>query len=145
MSTFFIGIINLEEVIIMSRGRPKGGKNKRWTKDEKLRIIHRYFDEGMGQWNLAKQEGISRGMISKWVHQFMNEGEEGLALKKKSGNVFAALLTSQSLSEIERLRLTVAKQEIEIERLKKGYIVKGDGASKEFVTINDVNSKSSKD
>jgi len=33
------------------------------------------------------------------------------------------------------------KKDIEIERLKKGYSVKGVGAQKEFVTIKDVNTK----
>ena len=55
--------------------------------------------------------------------------------------MFAALHTSKTLSEVERLRLTVLKQEIEIERLKKGYIVKGVGAEKEYVSTNNVNTK----
>ena len=45
------------------------------------------------------------------------------------------------MNETEMLRLLVAKQEIEIERLKKGYIVKGVGANKEFVTTNNVSLK----
>ena len=40
----------------------------------------------------------------------------------------------KSLSEVERLRLLVAKQEVEIARLKKGYWVEGVGANKEYVT-----------
>ena len=43
-------------------------------------------------------------------------------------------IISKNLSEVERLRLTVAKLEVENERLKKGYLAKGVGASKEFVT-----------
>ena len=39
----------------------------------------------------------------------------------------------------ERLKLIVQKQQIEIERLKKGYQVKGVGANKVYVTTNDVN------
>ena len=60
---------------------------------------------------------------------------------KKTGNPFAALHTSKSMSEVERLKLLVAKQEIEINRLKKGYIVKGVGVNKEFVITNDASSK----
>lgn len=126
-------------------GRPKGGKNKTWSKDEKLRIVRRYLDEGMGQNALAKEEGISRSMISKWILTYLNEGEDALENKKKTGNKFAALHASNSLSEVERLRLIVAKQEIEIERLKKGYSVKGVGANKEFVITKDANTKSSTD
>ena len=51
----------------------------------------------------------------------MEEVEEGLS--GKSGNKFAALTTSKNLTEVEKLKLPVAKQEIEIARLKKGYFV----------------------
>lgn len=121
--------------------RPKGGKNISWTKEEKLRIVRRYFDEKIGRPRLAKEEGISSGMLYTWITKFLNEGEDGLEKMKKVGNSFAALHTSKSLSEIERLRLIVEKQEIEIERLKKGYIVKGDGVNKEFVTTKEMNMK----
>lgn len=126
-------------MIIISR--VKGGKNKRWSKDEKLRIVRRYFDEGIGRGRLAKEEGIADGMIYTWITKYLNEGEDGLENKKKTGNHYSALHTSKSLSEVERLSLLVAKQEIEIERLKKGYIVKGDGVNKGFVTIKDVSTK----
>lgn len=126
-------------------GRPRGGTNRKWTKEEKLRIVHRYLDEKIGRNTLAEEEGISSGMIWTWIKKYCVEGESGLENKKKTGNHFAAIHTSKSLSEVERLRLIVAKQEIEIERLKKGYLVKGDGAKKEFVTTSDVNMKSSID
>ena len=45
------------------------------------------------------------------------------------------------MSETERLKLEIAKLRVENERLKKGYVVKGVGVSKEFVTIKDVNMK----
>jgi transposase len=125
-------------------GRPKGGKNRTWTFEEKLQIVQRYLNEDISQPHLAKETGVGKGLIGNWVSKYMNEGEAGL-MNKKTGNRFSALHTSKSLSEVERLRLIVAKQEIEIERLKKGYLVKGDGTRKEFVTTNDVNMKSSKD
>lgn len=55
--------------------------------------------------------------MSAWVKKYLNEGEE--ALEPHKGNPYAALHTSKSLSEVERLRLIVAKQEVEITRLKK--------------------------
>ena len=68
-------------------------------------------------------------------------GEEALESKKKTGNRFAALYRSKSLPLEERQRLIIEKQQIEIERLKKGYIVKGVGAGKEYVTLRDANTK----
>ena len=56
--------------------------------------------------------------------------------KKHPGNHYAALHTSNNLSEIEQLRLTVAKLEIENERLKKGYLVEGVGADRVYVIGN---------
>ena len=41
----------------------------------------------------------------------------------------------------DELRRELMRKDIEIERLKKGYAVKGVGANKEFVTIKDVNTK----
>ena len=71
-------------------------------------------------------------------------GEAAFDPKPRPGNKFAALHRSKNLSELERLRLQVAKQEIEIARLKKGYWVKGVGANKEYVIGQDVSTKSSK-
>lgn len=122
-------------------GRPKGGKNRTWSKEEKQRIVERYFTEGIGRKVLAQEENISRGMLHKWITLYSEGGPDALENKRKSGNKFSALWTSKSLTEEERLRLIVQKQEIEIERLKKGYQVKGVGANKEFVIINDVSSK----
>ena len=70
------------------------------------------------------------------------EGED--ALEPKNGNPYAALHTSKTLSEVDRLRLIIAKQEVEIARLKKGYWVEGVGAKKEYVTGSGKNTKSSK-
>lgn len=122
-------------------GRPKGGKNRSWTKEEKLRIVNRYLNDGIGNDALAKEENISRGMLNGWIKKYIDEGELGLINKKKTGNHFSALHTSKSLSGEERLKLIIAKQEIEIERLKKGYSVKGDGANKAFVITKDVSLK----
>ena len=122
-------------------GRPKGGKNKAWSQEERLRIVKRYVEDGIGQATLAKEEGISRGMLYNWISRYLDGGEAALENKRKTGNKYAALWTSKSLTEEERLRLIIQKQEIEIERLKKGYQVKGVGANKEFVTIRDVNLK----
>jgi transposase-like protein len=123
-------------------GRPKGGKNRKWTKEEKLRIVKRNIVDHVGQRALAKEEGISDGMIANWISSYHKYGEEGLNPQNhRKGNPFAALHTSKNLSELDRLRLENAKQRVEIERLKKGYMVKGAGAKKEFVTSFDPNMK----
>ena len=113
-------------------GRPKGGKNRKWTAEEKLRIVNRHLKDHISINQVAREENISNGMLSSWISKYLDGGEAALA--GKSGNPYAALHTSKSLTEEERLRLIIAKQEVEIARLKKGYFVKGVGAKKEYVT-----------
>ena len=98
----------------------KGQKFKKWSFEEKLRIVKLHIEDHVSIRQLLKQERTTDGMLSRWVQEYDEAGEEGLRGKKRSGNPYAALTTSKSLTEIERLRLLVAKQEIEIERLKKG-------------------------
>jgi DNA-binding PadR family transcriptional regulator len=56
-------------------GNPKGRKNRTWSKEEKLRIVRRYLDEGIGSDSLAKEENISGGMLRNWINKniFCNE------------------------------------------------------------------------
>lgn len=121
-------------------GIPKGTKRKKWTFEEKLRIVNRYFNEHLGIKRLAKEENMDYSLLNRWIHKYMDNGESGLQPKKHPGNAYAAIYSSKSLSETERLKLIVAKQQIEIERLKKGYQVKGVGANKEFVSLKEMNS-----
>lgn len=118
----------------------KGQKFKKWSFEEKLRIVKRHTEDHVSVRQLAKEEGTTDGMICRWVREYEGGGKEGLQPKMR-GNPYAALHTSKSLTELERLRLLVIKQEIEIERLKKGYWVEGVGASKEYVTGYDKNTK----
>lgn len=113
----------------------KKGQSKRiWTPEQKAEIVHKHLDEHVSVRTLEKEYRADRSMICKWVKKYIAEGEDALIPKSRPGNPFAALHVSKNLSEVDRLRLMVAKLEIENERLKKGYLVKGVGAAKEFVT-----------
>ncbi len=107
-----------------------------------MRIVKRHIEEHVTLRQLTKEEGATDGMICRWVREYEDGGEEGLKRKKRAKNPYNTLLTDKTLTEIERLRLLVAKQEIEIERLKKGYWVEGVGANKEYVTGYGKNTKS---
>ena len=123
-------------------GRPKGGRNRKWTVEEKLRMINRHLENHESLQQVAIAEGVSSGLLSTWISKYLEGGEE--ALVNRSGNPYAALVTAKSLSEEERLRLIGAKQEVEIARLKKGYFVKGVGAGKEYVIGKEKTTKSSR-
>ena len=122
----------------------KGQKKRIWTPAQKLEIVHKHLEEHISVCTLEKEYGAEHSMICRWVKEYIAGGESGLEPKKRPGNKFAALHLSKNLSELERLRLLVAKQEIEIARLKKGYWVEGVGANKVFVTEPDKSTKSSK-
>ena len=122
----------------------KGQKKRVWTPEQKLDVVHKHLDEHISVKALGKEYNVSHSMVSRWTKEFLASGEAAFDPKPRPGNKFAALHTSKNLSEIERLRLLVAKQEIEIARLKKGYWVEGAGANKEYVTGQDANTRSLK-
>ena len=122
----------------------KGQKKRVWTPEQKSEIVHKHLDEHISVRTLEIEYTADRSMICRWVKEYIAEGESAFIPKGHPGNPFAALHTSKKLSELERLRLIVAKLEIENERLKKGYWVEGVGANKVFVTGRDKNMKLSK-
>lgn len=123
-------------------GRPKGEKSRRWSNEERLKYVLICEEEHIPVCTLARETGIPRGTLDGWVRKYRAGGVERLNPEKPHpGNKFSAIHSSKSISEEDRLRLMVEKLQIENERLKKGYIVKGVGADKEFVTLNEMNSK----
>ena len=120
----------------------KGTPHRKFSKEEKLKYIKLHLEEHMSVRQIEAEYGIGQSLVSAWVKRYLEDGEE--ALEPLNGNPYAALHTSKSLSEVERLRLLVAKQEVEIARLKKGYWVEGAGANREYVTGNGKTMKSSK-
>ena len=123
-------------------GTKKGTKPRKWSKEEKLKLVLLHLNNKVPLMQIEREYSVSSGLVSTWVKKYLNGGEESLV--SRSGNPYAALHTSKSLSEVDRLRLIVAKQEIEIARLKKGYWVKGVGVNKEYVTGSGENTRSSK-
>lgn len=116
--------------------------HRKWSKEEKLRFIRLHLDEHISIREIERKYGVRNTMVSAWVKRYLEDGEE--ALEPRNGNPYAALHTSKSLSEADRLRLIIAKQEVEIARLKKGYWVEGVGANKEYVTGKGKTTRSSK-
>lgn len=125
-------------------GRPKGTKNIMRSPEEKEQLVLEWRQTNMPMDGFAKSRGIAMSPFKRWVYAYEEYGIEGLKSKTGkcgSGNPYAALHTKKELTEVERLRLELAKKEVECERLKKGYSVKGVGRRKEYVIINRKNSK----
>ena len=98
-------------------GIKKGKPHRRWRKEEKLEYVKLHLKEHMSIREIERRYGVHNGLVSAWVKRYLEDGEE--ALEPRKGNPYAALRTSKSLSKVDRLWLIVAKQEVEIARLKK--------------------------
>ena len=120
----------------------KGPPHRKYSKDEKMKYVRLHLDEHMSLRQIEKEYGIGNALVGTWVKKYLEEGED--ALEPHNGNPYAALHNSKSLTEVEQLRLLVAKQEVEIARLKKGYWVEGAGANREYVTGSGKTTKFSK-
>jgi len=122
----------------------EGQKKRVWTAEQKQEIVDKHLKEHISVKKLGKEYGIDHSMVSRWTKEYLAGGTAAFEPKPRPGNRFTALHRSKNLSELERLRLLVAKQEIEIARLKKGYWVEGAGANREYVTGSGKNTKSLK-
>lgn len=109
--------------------RYKIGGNSYYSKEEKLRIVKKVLEEGKSSYDVSKEENISSsGMIRLWVRTYVENGYEALENKKKPGNPLCKYSAKKNLTELEKLQYENMKLRIENERLKKGYLVKGDGS-----------------
>ena len=122
----------------------KGQKKRVWTPEQKSEIVHKHLDDHISVKKLEKEYQVEHSIICRWTKEYLQGGESAFEPKPRPGNKFAALHRSKNLSELDRLRLLVAKQEIEIARLKKGYWVEGVGVNRVYVTGQEVNTKLSK-
>lgn len=108
-------------------GRHKGGTNRYWSKEEKLKLVREVIEEHKSTNEVSTRENISNGMFNNWIKKYLEFGEEGLVNKKKPGNPLSKYVNKKQLSNIEKLEYENMKLRIENERLKKGYYVEGDG------------------
>lgn len=104
------------------------GTKRYWAKEEKLRIINRVIKDGISQSQVSREENINVGLLSNWIKKYTEQGEKALENKKKQGNPVMKYQMKKTLNDLEKLEYENMKLRIENERLKKGYVVKGDGS-----------------
>ena len=121
-------------------GRPQGTYNIMRTPEEKEIIVKEYLN-GESEVNLRSKYGLPSKIIYRWLKKYEEHGLEGLKSQTGKNSNGKGLHLKKTKNRIEELELELMKKEIEIARLKKGYIVKGVGAEKEFVTTFDKNTK----
>ena len=118
--------------------RPIGTKNVMRTEEEKERIVLEYLNSKEGYRRIALNNDVDPNVLFRWIKLYKEKGKEGL--KSKTGKTGSGKGNFKR-TEIEQLKENLLKKEIELMRLKKGYVVKGVGAKKEYVSISDVNTK----
>ena len=125
-------------------GKQVGQKNNMRTPEEKEKIVLEHLNNHSSLTELANKYSTTRGLIRQWKIKYLKEGFEGLI--SKTGTVSAhhknmGISLRKPKNKIEELELEIMRKDIEIARLKKGYLVKGVGQEKEYVTTFDKNTK----
>ena len=124
-------------------GRIIGSKNNMRSPEEKEKIVLEKLN-GVTETSLKNKYKISRDSIWEWTTKYLKHGIDGLKSKTgKSSKKGVSGRPRKAATREEKLERENIKLKIEIERLKKGYYVKGVGQRKEYVFINSKNIKSS--
>ena len=113
-------------------GRPKGGKNKTHTKEEKIKYVKMMLEDEYSAMKIEKEYGVSHSLTDRWKRKYLEFGEESLENQKKPGNPLCKYSNKKNLSKEEQLEYENMKLRIENELLKKGYLMKGDGTIVKF-------------
>ena len=104
-------------------------------------MIKEHLDNNISTNEITTRENISNGMYNNWLKKYLELGEDGLENRKKPGNPLMKYSAKKNLTELEKLEYENMKLRIENERLKKGYMVEGDG---QVVIFNGSKNKNSK-
>ena len=110
----------------------KGQKFKKWTAEEKFKIIEPALNFEKSTWDITRESGLNNGMINNWIKAYREKGYEGLVPKIKHDNPLAKYCNKKNLTKEEQLEYENMKLRIENELLKKGYLMKGDGTIVKF-------------
>ena len=105
-------------------GRPKGGTNREWSKEDKLKYVLMAIDGKKSSYEIEKEFGIDSSMIRLWVTKYTSGGINALENKRKPGNPLVKYSNRKELNNLERLEYENMLLRIENERLKKGYTEK---------------------
>ena len=93
---------------------------RRWTAEEKARIVRRHLRDRVSLADLADETGASPSLISQWVKTLMESAEAIFANElKKVKKVREKELMAKEV-RIAQLQEVVAELSTEVLRLKKG-------------------------
>ena len=58
-------------------GRPKGGKNRDYSKEEKLKYVKQMLN-GKSCLDIEREEGIGHAITNRWLKKYIELRENGL-------------------------------------------------------------------
>lgn len=93
--------------------------NRYWAKKDKLKIINEVVIDGFSSMEISKKYDILNGMLCRWIKKYLEQSEESLENKRKTGNPLVKYCNKKNLSDMEKLEYENMKLRIENERLKK--------------------------
>jgi transposase-like protein len=107
-------------------------------KEVLIRLYRR--SPGMKVGEFCRANGISDTAFKSWLKKYDEEGLEGLYRSKKMPELLPAGIEKTS----ENYKRELIKTRIELERLKKNYILnpESDGKPKEYVTLSEKTTRS---
>ena len=121
----------------------------KYTKEQRIDIGRRVFTHEISHVDAENSYGVARSCIDRYVREY--KIANGIPTETRADRAESPALVKQALPlDIEAYK-AMSKEELIDElirakvneaRAKKGYEVKGDGASKEYISLNSKNSKS---
>ena len=118
----------------------------KYTKEQRLDIGRQMYTKEISKADAMDKYGISRASAESYVTQYKRAN--GISVKSHNASSIsnikiipeADLELYQSMSKEELIQQLIISKANEL-RAKKGYEVKGDGHKKEFIILNNKNSK----
>ena len=113
----------------------------RYTLEKRLDIGKKVFSHELTYKEASEQYAISQGCVANYVKLYKETN--GFVSKSPRASRFASKADLDSLHKLNKEQLIdeVIKARIGEERAKKGYMVKGGGRKKEYVSISNKNTR----
>ena len=101
--------------------------NRYWSKEDKLKLVNEVIVDNKSISEVARENNLDKFQLRKWIEKYYEHGVDGLENQRKPGNPLTKYSSKKELTELEKLEYENMKLRIENERLKKGYMMRGDG------------------
>ena len=114
----------------------------KYTKNERVAIGEQVYKHQLTQVEAATKYNISRSTVERYVNEYkVLNGITTQITKNRKPSTATELDEYMAMSKEDLIKELILAKANEL-RAKKGYEVKGVGANKEFIPLNNKNSKS---